>query len=512
MSAGINSVGQSGDAAERERQQRTSPSQPQARLTNGYAPAPASALPSTTTYRHSSSYQSSYAPNVLPTRDPGSGPNRDGHSLPSIAELVGGTPNGSFPSAGAQAPVSSGPGPPTSFPTTSFASRPDIPAFSDPVRPPLHTRAPPPAPLNLQNGVNGHSTEYRRDSDPRQAAEAAHHHSGLPNGHSGGPNGYGPPQPLPPPSGPPSSGPYPPGQFPLPIIATPLSPRQSSSRLPSPYGTHNPPPAYGHAQAVPGQERYETTVDRAFGNWDYGEALERVSLPSTRLCQRVRTNQVEKIKTYSQSIAHFADTYLGMAREQNGGQPIPSRLPTEAEFRNLNDHTYIIQNCLKDIRSMVLETQAHSERAVGPVRDNKEQDMVVYEPHPLQIQQMQVQQLQHHTMQQQQQLQQQMAPQHQGYALTEHKPNGSNKRRGVSQEPPSRSNAPRYADAPRKRAAPPGRCHSCNRVDTPEWRRGPDGARTLCNACGLHYAKLERKKLTELKSIRPKPGNDSGPG
>ncbi len=44
-------------------------------------------------------------------------------------------------------------------------------------------------------------------------------------------------------------------------------------------------------------------------------------------------------------------------------------------------------------------------------------------------------------------------------------------------------------------------------MDTPEWRRGPDGARTLCNACGLHYAKLERKRLMENqnRSIRPKP-------
>jgi hypothetical protein len=45
----------------------------------------------------------------------------------------------------------------------------------------------------------------------------------------------------------------------------------------------------------------------------------------------------------------------------------------------------------------------------------------------------------------------------------------------------------------RSKAAPPGRCHSCNRAETPEWRRGPDGARTLCNACGLHYAKLTRR-------------------
>ena len=53
----------------------------------------------------------------------------------------------------------------------------------------------------------------------------------------------------------------------------------------------------------------------------------------------------------------------------------------------------------------------------------------------------------------------------------------------------------------RGRAAPPGRCHSCNRAETPEWRRGPDGARTLCNACGLHYAKLTRKQTGGNKAV-----------
>ncbi|KAI8087703.1 uncharacterized protein B0P05DRAFT_632310 [Gilbertella persicaria] len=37
------------------------------------------------------------------------------------------------------------------------------------------------------------------------------------------------------------------------------------------------------------------------------------------------------------------------------------------------------------------------------------------------------------------------------------------------------------------------KCHSCSTTETPEWRRGPDGARTLCNACGLHYSKLLKK-------------------
>ncbi|CAG8526978.1 9875_t:CDS:2 [Funneliformis mosseae] len=51
-----------------------------------------------------------------------------------------------------------------------------------------------------------------------------------------------------------------------------------------------------------------------------------------------------------------------------------------------------------------------------------------------------------------------------------------------------------FSGTSKKRPAPPGRCHSCNIQETPEWRRGPDGARTLCNACGLHFAKLTRKR------------------
>ena len=68
-----------------------------------------------------------------------------------------------------------------------------------------------------------------------------------------------------------------------------------------------------------------------------------------------------------------------------------------------------------------------------------------------------------------------------------------------------------------QRAAPPGRCHSCNRAETPEWRRGPDGARTLCNACGLHYAKLTRKQTIKQSqgpsgsSLRPKSVDDPSP-
>lgn len=43
-------------------------------------------------------------------------------------------------------------------------------------------------------------------------------------------------------------------------------------------------------------------------------------------------------------------------------------------------------------------------------------------------------------------------------------------------------------------------CHSCDKIDSPEWRRGPAGAGTLCKACGLQYAKAERKRQLEARS------------
>ncbi|KAI9312289.1 hypothetical protein BX666DRAFT_872855 [Dichotomocladium elegans] len=53
-----------------------------------------------------------------------------------------------------------------------------------------------------------------------------------------------------------------------------------------------------------------------------------------------------------------------------------------------------------------------------------------------------------------------------------------------------------------KRSTAGQRCHSCHTTETPEWRRGPDGARTLCNACGLHYSKLLRKDALTVQSDR----------
>jgi GATA zinc finger len=43
-------------------------------------------------------------------------------------------------------------------------------------------------------------------------------------------------------------------------------------------------------------------------------------------------------------------------------------------------------------------------------------------------------------------------------------------------------------------------CLSCSAKETPEWRKGPTGPRTLCNACGLLYAKQCRKRELDLQA------------
>jgi len=53
-------------------------------------------------------------------------------------------------------------------------------------------------------------------------------------------------------------------------------------------------------------------------------------------------------------------------------------------------------------------------------------------------------------------------------------------------------------------------CLGCNATSTPEWRRGPLGPRTLCNACGLVYAKLikKRKRDAARRAGNAQDGND----
>ncbi|VEU22487.1 DEKNAAC103532 [Brettanomyces naardenensis] len=59
----------------------------------------------------------------------------------------------------------------------------------------------------------------------------------------------------------------------------------------------------------------------------------------------------------------------------------------------------------------------------------------------------------------------------------------------VSGPPPLSTSATVEQDSPLAE----NECTHCRSKDTPEWRRGPEGERTLCNACGLFYAKLCKK-------------------
>lgn len=40
-------------------------------------------------------------------------------------------------------------------------------------------------------------------------------------------------------------------------------------------------------------------------------------------------------------------------------------------------------------------------------------------------------------------------------------------------------------------------CTDCGTTESPEWRKGPSGPKTLCNACGLRWAKKNRKENEE---------------
>jgi len=42
-------------------------------------------------------------------------------------------------------------------------------------------------------------------------------------------------------------------------------------------------------------------------------------------------------------------------------------------------------------------------------------------------------------------------------------------------------------------------CTDCGSTESPEWRKGPAGPKTLCNACGLRWAKKVRKDMEEQK-------------
>jgi len=63
---------------------------------------------------------------------------------------------------------------------------------------------------------------------------------------------------------------------------------------------------------------------------------------------------------------------------------------------------------------------------------------------------------------------------------------------------------PDDASTPKKRRGrPPIKkplfCAECGTTETPEWRRGENGPNTLCNGCGLRYAKRRKQEMESKK-------------
>ncbi|KAL7926870.1 blue light regulator 2 [Trichoderma austrokoningii] len=54
-------------------------------------------------------------------------------------------------------------------------------------------------------------------------------------------------------------------------------------------------------------------------------------------------------------------------------------------------------------------------------------------------------------------------------------------------------------------------CTDCGTLDSPEWRKGPNGPKTLCNACGLRWAKKEKKRNNSIGTPLSKPGVTPAP-
>ena len=60
---------------------------------------------------------------------------------------------------------------------------------------------------------------------------------------------------------------------------------------------------------------------------------------------------------------HFAEAYVAAAQEQQGTQPLPSRMPTENEVSVLLNSLIFALKKLEDVRDMVQQNRIQNERA-----------------------------------------------------------------------------------------------------------------------------------------------------
>lgn len=224
------------------------------------------------------------------------------------------------------------------------------------------------------------------------------------------------------------------------------------------------------------QPRYQQRDGREpVGNWKLREGHKTEPPEFSRGLKRHLDvwdfeNNLAQINTSSRVLMDWSHHYNAIAQEQQRGlNVIPDRMPTLGNCKEMVEHGEMIMTSLARMKDMIAQQEIHMMdqrmREQGGKGGEYDDVMTMY-----------------------------------GDNMDKHGFGGSE---GKKQR--------------RGRAAPPGRCHSCNRAETPEWRRGPDGARTLCNACGLHYAKLTRKQTMKQSqgsngsSLRPKSMDDPSP-
>ncbi|EME49500.1 hypothetical protein DOTSEDRAFT_68310 [Dothistroma septosporum NZE10] len=407
-------------------------------------------------------------------------------SLPSISEALGVDSQTAFASAAAApAPLQSTHlPPPTSGPpaSPSGASR-----RSFPMEPPQGPTT------SFANGSSySQYSQYRSDSlsqrqsypppadaarlpvayPPVQESKPMLHQSSA-QAHSRGPP---PPASFPPPPEPSSSYEHPPNPATgsmappssFPYGYTPFPPRYAGPTPPASTTSgpiHQPSTVYGAPQTASSGWKSENTArfdSRPPEQANYGDNVKR-HLDFYDLEQ-----SLNEISSVSGHLGDFARRYGDRMHQTQRAGPSPSTLPGIVEVDDMVAKSRAQLDSLLKIRDVVLAQQAVYEQQAADQRLQQRAFSEAPQPQP-----------ELHTPEADE-------SKAGGFAGVDTK-----KRRG--------------------RAAPPGRCHSCNRAETPEWRRGPDGARTLCNACGLHYAKLTRKnnganKNTSVGSsnLRPK--------
>lgn len=129
---------------------------------------------------------------------------------------------------------------------------------------------------------------------------------------------------------------------------------------------------------------YRSTLDKAFESWGYNEALTIVSRISCRVLGLSLTAKMTQISTSSRAVTHFAEAYVAAAREQQGSQPIPSRLPTENEVNAMISTGLHVLQKLEEVRDIVQQNRISMERARenggGPVvrKPLEEEDVPMY--------------------------------------------------------------------------------------------------------------------------------------